>query len=44
MVNRENEENKKDDKKPDETASVTVSSHIKIEDAETGHTIVNQRG
>ena len=44
MVNKENEENKKDDEKPDETVSVLVSSHVKIEDVETGHTIINQRG
>jgi hypothetical protein len=42
MVNRVEDEKEKT--KPDETASVIVSSHIKIEDVESGQTVVNQRG
>ena len=44
MLNKENINSTDDESKPDETASVTVSSHVKIEDADTGHVIVNQRG
>ena len=44
MVNKDKEENKKSDREADETASVLVSSHVKVEDVESGHVIINQRG
>lgn len=42
MINKENKD--KDKNKPDESAKVHVSAHVKIKDAESGKVYVNKRG
>jgi hypothetical protein len=44
MINNENDEKSKDNRKPDDQTKVDILAHIQIKDVDTGTVLVNKRG